>query len=86
MNFDTIRADGEPGYNILLGRGLLDELANALGSAVRKTLIVYPEALEASATLIAESLRDSSKEVWLFPVADGEAAKTDQWLAAAWSY
>lgn len=86
MNFEAIRADGQPGYEILLGRGLLDELADALGSAVRKALIVYPEALEASATFIAETLRSKSKEVWLFPVADGESAKTDQWLGAAWSY
>jgi len=86
MNFERIRADGQPGYDILLGRGLLDELSESLGTAVRKALIVYPEALEASAILIAENLRSSSREVWLFPVADGEAAKTDQWLAAAWSY
>jgi 3-dehydroquinate synthase len=86
MNFQTIRAHGQPGYDILLGRGLLDELEPALGAAVRKALLVYPEALEASAKFIAENLRAQSKEVWLFPVAEGESAKTDQWLFAAWSY
>jgi 3-dehydroquinate synthase len=86
MNFQTISAQGQPGYSILLGRGLLDEINPALGSAVRKVLVVYPEALEATAVVIAETLRATTKEVWLFPVADGESAKTDQWLSAAWSY
>jgi len=86
MNFETILAPGLPGYPILLGRGLLDEITPAIGSAVRKVLVVYPEALEATANVIAETLRASSKEAWLFPVADGESAKTDQWLSAAWSY
>ena len=86
MNYEVIRADGSPGYDIYFGRGLLGQVSEALGSAVKKVLIVYPEALEASAAVIAETLRGASREVWLFPVADGESAKTDQWLGAAWSY
>ena len=86
MNFTTIEAKGSPGYSILLGRGLLNEIETALGNAVRKALIVYPEALEATAVAVAEELRASTREVWLFPVADGESAKTDQWVSAAWSY
>jgi 3-dehydroquinate synthase len=86
MNMQKIVANGQPGYEILLGRGLLEELGPQLGTGVRKVLIVYPEALEASATVVASDLRNHSKEVWLFPVADGESAKTDQWLSAAWSY
>jgi 3-dehydroquinate synthase len=86
MNLQRIPAEGQPGYEVILGRGLLEELAPQLGAAVRKVLVVYPEALEASAAVVAVNLRDNSKEVWLFPVADGESAKTDQWLSAAWSY
>ena len=80
-----IRASGLSNYEIKLGRGLLDELSASLGSLVRKVFLVYPEPLEASAKLVAETLTDSGYQVWQFPVADGEDAKTDRWLAVAWS-
>lgn len=86
MKTEKVQVTGEPGYEILLGRALLNELPAQIGSTVRKILLVYPESLEASAALLADTLRVSGTEVWLFPVADGEAAKTDQWLGAAWSY
>ena len=80
-----IQAKGENSYEILLGRGLLDEVSVALGTAVKKVLLVYPEPLEASAQAIAETLTAAGKSVWQFPVVDGEAAKADRWLTIAWS-
>jgi len=80
-----ISAKGEKPYEILLGRGLLDEVADSLGNSVRKVLLVYPEPLEVSAQALAESLTASGKSVWQFPVADGESAKADRWLTIAWS-
>jgi 3-dehydroquinate synthase len=81
----TIRAAGNPGYDVLVGRGLLDEVNSALGDSVRKVLLVYPEGLQASAELVADTLITSGKLVWQLPVADGEDAKTDRWLSIAWS-
>ena len=80
-----LKATGLSSYEVLLGRGLLNELEPVLGSLVKKVLLVYPEPLEASATLVADELSASGKTVWKFPVADGEDAKTDRWLSVAWS-
>ncbi|MEI7419632.1 MAG: 3-dehydroquinate synthase [Actinomycetes bacterium] len=80
-----IDAPGTPGYKVIVGRGLLEELDTSLGDAVRKVLLVYPEGMQASAELIAETLIASGKQIWQLPVADGENAKTDKWLSVAWS-
>jgi 3-dehydroquinate synthase len=80
-----IQAKGENSYEILLGRGLLDEVSIALGTSVKKVLLVYPEPLEASAQAITETLTAAGKSVWQFPVVDGESAKADRWLTIAWS-
>lgn len=80
-----LNAKGLPGYEVLIGRGLLDELNGTLGDSVRKVLLVYPEGMQASAELVADNLITSGKQVWQLPVADGEDAKTDRWLSIAWS-
>ena len=80
-----IEAKGQPGYDVLIGRGLLDDLDSSLGEQVRKVLLVYPEGLQASAEVIADTLIEHGKQVWQLPVADGEDAKTDRWLSIAWS-
>ena len=80
-----IEAKGQPGYDVLIGRGLLDDLDASLGEQVRKVLLVYPEGLQASAEVIADTLIEHGKQVWQLPVADGEDAKTDRWLSIAWS-
>jgi 3-dehydroquinate synthase len=80
-----IEAKGQPGYEVLIGRGLLDDLDASLGEQVRKVLLVYPEGLQASAEVIADTLIQHGKQVWQLPVADGEDAKTDRWLSIAWS-
>jgi 3-dehydroquinate synthase len=80
-----IEAKGQPGYDVLIGRGLLDDLDASLGEQVRKVLLVYPEGLQASAEVIADTLIEQGKQVWQLPVADGEDAKTDRWLSIAWS-
>jgi 3-dehydroquinate synthase len=80
-----LRASGLSTYEIRIGRALIDEVAPALGPLVKKVLLVYPEPLEASAAFLAENLRSAGIDIWQFPVADGEDAKTDRWLSVAWS-
>jgi 3-dehydroquinate synthase len=70
---------------VLIGRSLLDELNVCLGDSVKKVLLVYPEGMQASAEVIADTLIQEGKQVWQLPVADGEDAKTDRWLSIAWS-
>ena len=72
-------------YEIVVGRALLGELAGALGRAVKKVMLVYPEALEASAAVVADELSSSGFEIYSFAVANGEDAKTDRWVSVAWS-
>ena len=78
-------ASGLSNYSVLIGRGLLQEVNASLPSMVRKVLLVYPETLEASAKVLTEELNANGRLVWQFPVVDGEEAKTDRWLAVAWS-
>ena len=80
-----IDAPGAPGYQVIVGRGLLDEVSQSLGDAVKKVLLVYPEGMQASAEMISSALVASGKQVWQLAVADGENAKTDKWLSVAWS-
>lgn len=80
-----IKATGLSSYEIRIGRALIEDVAPALGPLVKKVLIVYPEPLEASANFLAENLKQDGFQIWQFPVADGEDAKTDRWLSVAWS-
>jgi len=80
-----IFAKGQPGYDVIIGRGLLDDLVGSLGDSVRKVLLVYPEGMQVSAEAVADNLIESGMQVWQLPVADGEDAKTDRWLSIAWS-
>lgn len=80
-----LKAKGQPGYEVHIGRGLLDDLNGTLGDSTRKVLLVYPEGMQASAELVADNLIAAGKQVWQLPVADGEDAKTDRWLSIAWS-
>jgi len=86
MNETTrIKARGLSNYEIVIGRGLLDELDSAVGSLAKKVLLVYPDSLEVSAQAVADYLKQLGKQVWQFPVVPGEDAKTDRWLSVAWS-
>ena len=80
-----INASGLSNYVITVGRGLLDDVDSSLPSVTKKVLLVYPETLEASAKVLADELTTKGRLVWQFPVIDGEEAKTDRWLAVAWS-
>ena len=76
---------GTAGYQIVVGRALLAELPKSLGSSVKKVMLVYPEALETSASVVTDELSGAGYEVYSFAVANGEDAKTDRWVSVAWS-
>ncbi|BDZ46959.1 hypothetical protein GCM10025866_28680 [Naasia aerilata] len=79
----TIPVRGEHGYDVLVGRGLTDAIADALGPSVQKVLVVHQPTLAAR----AEALRDALQgrvQVLLAEVPDGEAAKRVEVAAFCW--
>ncbi|MCM6760897.1 3-dehydroquinate synthase [Rathayibacter sp. ZW T2_19] len=79
----AITVPGSTGYDITVGRGLLDGLADAIGPRAAKVLIVHPPTLAVLAAEIRESLLESY-EVLLAEVPDAEAAKRVEVAAFCW--
>lgn len=79
-----ITVTAERTYDVVIGRHLLGELPELVGSAVRKILIVHPEALEATATGVREDLMEQGYEVLLAVIPDAEEAKNVEVISFAW--
>jgi len=79
----TITVSGLDPYDILIGRGLLANLGDQLGSKVAKVLIVHPPTLGAKANALRESLADRY-EVLLAEIPDAEDAKRIEVAAFCW--
>jgi 3-dehydroquinate synthase len=78
----TIRVGDE--YDVLVGRGLLDELPGLLGDSVQRVLVVHPRALAATGEGVREALLASGYEAYAAEVPDAEEAKTAQVAAFLW--
>ncbi|MBX3093274.1 MAG: 3-dehydroquinate synthase [Cryobacterium sp.] len=83
MTTSTIPVAGVDPYDVLVGRGILSELANALGANVRKVLIVHPPTLGARAERL-RSLLSEHVEAILAEVPDAEAGKRVEVAAFCW--
>ncbi len=79
----AIGVAGDDGYDVVVGRGVLAELADALGQAPRKVLVVHPATLGARAAALREELSDRF-EVLLAEVPDAEAGKRVEVAAFCW--
>ena len=79
----TITVAGEPGYDIFVGRGILNLINDALGSEVNKVLLVHPPTLGAKAAELREMLADS-RQVLLAEVPDAEGGKRVEVAAFCW--
>ncbi|WP_308796625.1 3-dehydroquinate synthase [Agromyces silvae] len=79
----VIRVGGDEGYDVVVGRGVVGELGDALGPAVRKVLVVHPSTLGARAAAIREELSDRF-EVLLAEIPDAEAGKRVEVAAFCW--
>ncbi|MEJ3403745.1 3-dehydroquinate synthase [Rathayibacter sp. YIM 133350] len=83
---DTDTVISVPGafpYDIVIGNGVAARLPEALGSGVKKVLIVHAPTLGAKAAALRESLQDRF-EVLLAEVPDAEAAKRVEVAAFCW--
>jgi 3-dehydroquinate synthase len=79
----TISVTGADPYDILIGRGLLADIADQIGQKATKVLIVHAPTLGARAAEVRESLL-GSYEVLLAEVPDAEAAKRVEVAAFCW--
>ena len=79
----TIPVRGTPGYDVLVGRGLLDRLPAVLGPKTAKLLIVHAPPLAARAEALREQL-SGAYEVYLAEVPDAEGAKRVEVAAFCW--
>jgi 3-dehydroquinate synthase len=75
----VIPVAGEPGYNILIGRGIVDQVGAHLAEA-NKVAIFYPAVMAKTAATLAATLT----EPIMVEVPDSELAKTPEELLAAW--
>jgi 3-dehydroquinate synthase len=75
---------GEHGYDIVVGRGLLGEVAGALGPSVKKVLIIHPVGLAVSAEVLRDSLTAHGYNALLAGVPDSEDAKRVEVAAFCW--
>lgn len=79
----VIPVAGDDPYDVLVGRGILANLADQLGPRVGKVLIVHPPTLGAKANALREQL-SQRYEVLLAEVPDAEDAKRVEVAAFCW--
>ncbi|QTV80860.1 3-dehydroquinate synthase [Microbacterium sp. NIBRBAC000506063] len=83
----TISVTGDTPYDILVGRGILDEVAARLAPGVRKVLVVHPPTLADRAAEFRDRLlaaADGPREVLLAEVPDAEQGKRVEVAAFCW--
>ncbi len=83
MTTTTIHVDGQPGYDIRIGRGVIAEVGALLPEATRKVLIVHTPTLGAKAAALREQLL-GEREVLLAEVPDAESGKRVEVAAFCW--
>ncbi|WP_291054998.1 3-dehydroquinate synthase [Herbiconiux sp.] len=81
----VIPITGDDGYDVLIGRGILDRVADGLPAGVNKVLVVHPPTLGARAAELRESLLGLGRfDVLLAEVPDAEAGKRVEVAAFCW--
>ncbi|HEX5729309.1 3-dehydroquinate synthase [Microbacterium sp.] len=81
----TITVSGDAGYDIHVGRGILNRVGDALAPSVRKVLIIHPPTLGAAAAQLRERLMSGgTREVLLAEIPDAEQGKRVEVAAFCW--
>lgn len=83
MSAERLEVGGEHPYTVLVGHGLLDQVAGLLPGAATVAL-VHPASVGAAAAAMAEHLRADGRTVVDVVVPDGEAAKEVAVAHACW--
>jgi len=79
----AIHVAGTPGYDVVVGRGLIGGVADRLGSGVERILIVHAPTLADRAEALREQL-EGRYRVYLAEVPDAEGAKRVEVAAFCW--
>jgi 3-dehydroquinate synthase len=80
-----IRVEGDAPYDVVVGTGLLAELAPLLGEEVQRVAVIHPRALRTTGEAVQEDLAASGYEAVLIEVPDAEEAKTSTVAAFCWT-
>ena len=72
-------------YDVVIGSGVLDRVADLLGPDVERVLVVHPPTLPTLAARVTDALGERGYAVHVAEVPDAEAAKTSTVAAALWS-
>jgi len=72
-------------YDVLIGYGLLGELAGQLGSGVERVLVVHSRALRETGRALCSRLEGQGFSTFIAEVPDGEEAKSAQTAASLWT-
>ena len=72
----TVRVASAAPYDVVIGRGLLDDLvAAAVATGASRAAVIHPPTLAATAEVIRDAVRDSGIDAHLLQVPDAEEAK-----------
>ncbi|WP_067826431.1 3-dehydroquinate synthase [Actinomadura kijaniata] len=85
MTQSRVHVGGADPYDVVIGTGVLGELAGMLGQRVRTVAVVHAEGLPEIARPVCGALEQAGYDVHPIPVPDGEAAKEAGVLAGLWS-
>jgi 3-dehydroquinate synthase len=85
MTVTRVQVGGDQPYEVVVGTGVLGELASLIGAAARSVAVIHTDSVAAIARPAMNLLRESGYQVLGLPVPDGEAAKTVEVAAGLWS-
>jgi 3-dehydroquinate synthase len=82
----TVRVASAAPYDVVIGRGLLDDLvAAAVATGASRAALIHPPTLAATAEVIREAIKDAGVDAHLLQVPDAEEAKNLTVLGFCWN-
>jgi 3-dehydroquinate synthase len=85
MTATRIQVRGDSPYDVVVGTGVLAELATLLKPGVRTVAVIHPASLPEISRPVGAALTEAGYEVVELPVPDGERAKSVEVAAQLWS-
>jgi 3-dehydroquinate synthase len=83
-NVTTIRVATRPGYDVVVGYGLDDAVAAAVGGNARQVAVAHAAGVGGVAARLQSSLESAGLIARLLPIPDGEQAKTTAIVDGLW--
>ncbi|HET7305685.1 MAG TPA: 3-dehydroquinate synthase [Segeticoccus sp.] len=75
---------GVGGYDVVVGRGLLGEIAPLLGNGVERVMVIHPKALAATGEAVRADLAEQGFQAFAAEVPDAEEAKSAEVATFCW--